>query len=263
MINKNSIKIDIAKALYENGIINHEIYEKCSTPKFFTNKTRKTFDAFAKETQDWNHEKALYVDNDGNILWEKEGNGNSVSIDESTAWNLSDPHETAWHPSKGIGYAQINLEHNHPTIQGFEAMPPLLSMGDTHSLLKYANEGYLFRSITAEANGKRMSLIHDPSFDGETSMHHGNFDRKKYESACDNLDKSLTKYIKMYGAKLAEFNGMDVDELSKKLKSGEVKTNYDISQRALDEIGSLNNFLEKEGVVKEMNDCGINILLEE
>lgn len=255
---------DIAKLKSNTTSITEKIeILKCSKPKYFSRTTRKVFDKFAEETKDWNHEKALYVDNEGNILWEKEGNTNSVSLDERLAWKISDPHDTSWHQGEGIGYGQINIEHNHPTIPGFEAFPPVLSIGDTSKLLSYSNEGYLFRSITAESNGKRMSLIRSPNINAETSMYNGEFDYKGYRQASEHLDKAIDKYIKMYGDKLSELNNIPTDELKTKIGNGQIKTNYDMSQQALDEIGSLQSFLDSEGVTKELEDVGVNILLEE
>ena len=251
MYTKEDYKQFIYSSLVRKGIIE----TKCSNPKYFSRKTKKVMDAFREETKDWNHEKALYLDNEGNILWEKEGNGNSVSLDEKLAWKLSDP--------QGIGYGQINIEHNHPTIKGFEAFPPVLSLGDTSKLLSYANEGFLFRSITAEGNGKRMSLIRSPNINARTSRDNGEFNYKGYKQASEHLDTAINKYIKMYGDKLAELNNISVDKLRKDIQTGKINTNYDMSQHALNEIGSLKSFLESEGVIKEMEDVGVSVLLEE
>ncbi len=249
---------DYKRFIFES-LIHKGIIEKCSNPKYFSRKTKSVMDKFRDETKDWNHEKVLYLDNDGNILWEKEGNNNSVSLNVQEAWRLS-ASENIDNP---LGYGQINIEHNHPTIKGFEAFPPVLSIGDTNKMLSYANEGYLFRSITAEGNGKRMSLIRKSDFEAETSMHNGNFDRKKFEVAQEHLDRVINDYIRMYGSKLAEYNNMNVDEFVSKLGNGSITTDYDVSQRALDDIGSLRSLLDKEGVTKELDDCGIIIYLEE
>lgn len=240
MVNEQVIKevIDI--------VVSKHLLLKCGKGGF-NKQVLSVFNKFREETKNWTHEKALYVTNKGEIVWSKEGDGNSVVLDTRTAWSESQ--------KNGL----LHIEHNHPIVKGLENFPSLLSRDDLKKMISSTADGYLFRSITAEMGGSRMSISKTRDFPLKSGID------SPFESEVLTLinkyDAVVSEYAYMYRDKIGEYTGMDKWEFAQALGSdtswGSDEYRDNISRKAIKEIGSLQSHLEKSGLLGEFEDVGL------
>ena len=264
MIDKDIIEYVLNKSI--NSI-------KCSAPKYFSRKNRKYMDEFAQRTKDLDYEQVIVLDPKGNMISTNEGKENQVSIDEYDVrgyvvqkpyWVGGEDGHMVMPPEK---FNELDIDHNHPTIKGFDAVPPILSPNDIDKLTSNINGGFAFRSITAESNGMRMSLIRQYKTEYRKNTMDYTYQHKmekKIREVNNHYWKSIAEYVGLYKNKLSEYTNIPNDELKDYFKnSTDADLRYDISKRAVNEIGTLKSFLEKEGIMNEYQECDIELLIEE
>lgn len=256
--------------------INNAI-DKCSKPKYFSRNTKKKLNTFAKETINLPYEQVIILDPEGNIIYEKrDGDKDNVRIDD---YNIAD---YVVQPDKWVGgndghlvkqsnkYNELDIEHNHPTVNGFEGFPAILSKNDTAKLASMMNSGFPFRSITAESNNTRMSLIRKYDkrlIDGSEIDYEYQKELQSKILECNNhFDKVVTDYVKMYRDKILEYTNLPAKDMKKyfgdSAEYGDSEIRMNINKKALSDIGSLSDFLDSRGIIKEYDDAGVILLLE-
>lgn len=201
---------------------------------------RTQLNKIAEKIREKKKEQAYILDENGNIIQHKQGTKNEVELDTETLKNQKNLHIT----------------HNHPSEITLDDIPTTLSHADLLMLNTTNNDGdYIFRSISAEApNGTRITLIRNNKFDESNEY--------DYQFAVNKYSRASTQYKKLILQKTEEamFNKVQqykTDHPNERIPHMELEV--ETRKEVIKEIGSLNSYLEKEGVLKSFEDCNCKL----
>ena len=253
----------VLDTLLEKGVINNELYEKCSSNggnKRLNYKIKQTFHEFYEKTcgkKHLKHEKGVITDKNGNVLWETNKNQerkSSILLDIPKFQELR------------MKYGELNLDHNHPLLSSIDEKPyhpNTLSRVDLGNMdYRVYDEslpdgmGFIFKSMTAESpSGNRMTVLRKENYDGRK-------DGENYEKVCDKLidfymeteDKFLNEMYKDVNHNIYLFeqkNGREAttDEVTKI----EYDIGYQYYQNWIDGL---------KPIQKEFNECNMELIVE-
>lgn len=203
---------------------------------------RTSLDKIAPKIRNKKKEQAYILDEEGNIIQHKRGTGDSVEIDTDTL---------QYENQKGL-----HITHNHPSDLTLDDIPTTLSHADLLILNTTNNDGdYIFRSISAEnPNGTRITLIRNNKFN-ETNEYDYHMAVNKYFNISIQYKQLILQKTKqaMYN-KVQQYKADHPHESIPHMKM-EVETRKEV----IKEIGSLSNYLKKEGVIKSFEDCNCKL----
>ena len=205
-------------------------------------KIRPPLDNIAPKIRNKKKEQAYILTENGEIIRHKRGTKNGVIIDDKT---LIDENRK-----------NLHLTHNHPSELTIDNIPTTLSTEDMEGLIMKNNNGeYLFRSISAEApNGTRVTLLHNNKFNesNEADFHKA---MTNYHTKCFQY-----KGLILLKTKKAMFDKVQQYKFDHPHESiPHMKMEIETRKQVIKEMGSLENYLQKEGVMKDFEDCNCKL----
>ena len=205
-------------------------------------KIRTPLDKIAEKIREKKKEQAYILDENGNIIQHKQGTKNEVELDTETL--------------KYENQKNLHITHNHPSEITLDDIPTTLSHADLLMLNTTNNNGdYIFRSISAEApNGTRITLIRNNKFNESNEY--------DYQFAVNKYSRASTQYKKLVLQKTEEamFNKVQQYKTDHPHESiPHMELEVETRKEVIKEIGSLNSYLEKEGVLKSFEDCNCKL----
>lgn len=156
---------------------------KCGQKLTLSNRVTDTFNRFDKEVTGSKKEKAIFVDDDGEILVTKKGGEDKVNVFEAMkeAYKMNDDNP-------------IHLNHNHPNKYGTYT-PTALSNPDILVLLATMpkTKEFMIKSITAvdSFNNSKMTLVRGDNFNPEQDM-------SNFNKAVNYLNKNMIDDVLSY-----------------------------------------------------------------